>query len=85
MVSPDGRDGSLQIGQDVEVYRARLDAGTAHTLALHRPRAWVQVIHGTLDVNDTRLLPGDGAALVGWEALALRASEDVEALVFDLR
>ncbi|MCA9572549.1 MAG: pirin family protein, partial [Myxococcales bacterium] len=84
VVSPDGRDGSLQIGQDVDLHRALLPDGQATELALRRSRAWVQVVHGTLDVNGARLFPGDGAALTDTRALRLTPHGEVEALVFDL-
>lgn len=84
VVSPDGRDGSLEIRQDVDLYRARLPAGTAIEHAVQRGRVWVQVVRGVLSVNGERLHPGDGAAITETEAIALRADEDVEALLFDL-
>ncbi|MCA9568629.1 MAG: pirin family protein [Myxococcales bacterium] len=85
VVSPDGRDGSLTIGQDMDLHRALLPAGTDHTLPLRRNRAWVQVVRGTLDVDGARLFPGDGAAITEARALHLTArDDDVEALVFDL-
>jgi redox-sensitive bicupin YhaK (pirin superfamily) len=85
VVSPDGRDGSLPIGQDVDLHRALLPAGEGATLTLRRKRAWVQVVRGTLDVNGARLFPGDGASFTDTSALSLAAVDgDVEALAFDL-
>ena len=85
LASPDGAGESLRIGQDTEVSRLLLSTGDTAELQLRRPRAWVQVVGGRLDVNGTTLEPGDGLALEGATALAFAAREDVEALVFDLR
>lgn len=85
LVSPDGRDGSLPIKQDAMVYRALLSAGARQTMALARPRAWVQVITGALMLDGQRLVAGDGAAISAQDALTFEALEDTEALVFELR
>lgn len=85
VVSPDGRDGSLTIGQDTDLHRARLPQGTSHDVDLRHTRAWVQVVRGELDVNGARLFAGDGAALSDTTRLSLVARDDVEALIFDLR
>lgn len=84
VVSPDGRDGSLQIGQDVDIHRALLTAGDAPRISLRHHRAWVQVVEGELEVNGARLTAGDGIALSEVEQLDLTAHTDVNALVFDL-
>ena len=47
-------------------------------------RAWVQLIGGDLEVAGEPLLPGDGLALTGFNALEFSAAGDVEALLFEL-
>lgn len=84
VASPDGRDGSLRIGQDIDLLRVLLSKGAAAEHTVARRRVWVQVIAGQLDVNGALLYPGDGLAVVEAEALKLSAHEDVEALVFDM-
>ncbi len=84
--SPDGRDGSIVIYQDVELLAALLDAGDQVTHAL-RPgrRAWLQVVRGAVVVNGHELDTGDGVALEGEAALTVTAKTDgTEILVFDL-
>ncbi len=84
--SPDGRDGSIVIYQDVELLAALLDAGDQVTHAL-RPgrRAWLQVVRGAVVVNGHDLATGDGVALEGEPALTVKAkAEGTEILVFDL-
>ena len=83
LASPDGRDGSVGIGQDVDLHLARPAAG--HPLALDlRPgrHAWVQALRGSAALNDVPLSEGDGVAISGERRL--RLSGDGEALVFDL-
>ncbi len=85
VVSPDGADGSLTIGQDARIYRALLEAGAAvdHPVAPGR-RAWVQVVRGRLAIDGVVLDAGDGAAITGADGLPIEALEAAEALVFDL-
>lgn len=84
LVSPDGRGGSLPIGQDADLFRLLLDDGARLDHAVRGPRAWVQVVSGTLSVAGETLAPGDGLAIEDVDALAFEAEGDVEALVFDL-
>lgn len=85
VVSPDGAEGSLTIGQDARIYRALLAAGAAvdHPVAPGR-RAWVQVVRGRLAIDGVALDAGDGAAITGADELPIEALEAAEALVFDL-
>jgi redox-sensitive bicupin YhaK (pirin superfamily) len=53
--------------------------------ALDRNRfAWVQVARGTIELDGTSLVAGDGAALRGPGTLPIRAIDDAELLLFDL-
>jgi hypothetical protein len=84
LVGPDGREESLRIRQDADLYRVLLTPAAIETLALRKARAWVQVVSGTVTVHGTELRAGDGAAFT--DTLSLELSSDVEAevLVFDL-
>jgi quercetin 2,3-dioxygenase len=86
VASPDGRDGSLVIHQDVTLYLGSFAEGSeaVHPLPPGR-HAWLQVARGSVDLNGTALKEGDGAAVTDERALKLRASEDSEVLLFDLR
>ncbi len=85
VVSPDGSNDTLRVKQDMDLYKLVLAEGTEAVHALKRRRAWVQVIHGTLDANGALLQPGDGLAVVDDPELRLKSVEgEVEALVFDL-
>ena len=83
--SPDGRDGSVVIHQDVDLYATLLEAGetVSHRVAAGRG-VWVQVIDGALTVNGETLRPGDGIAISGAEGLRIEAQAPAEALLFDM-
>lgn len=86
LASGDGRDGSIGIRADAEVYFGRLDAGVsiAHTIAPSRG-VWVHVIKGDVEVNGLRLAPGDGAAIEDEDSVNVAASAEAEFLLFDLK
>jgi quercetin 2,3-dioxygenase len=82
--SPDGRDGSVTIGQDVELYSSALDPGqeVRHPLAPGR-HAWLQVARGEVDLNSNALRAGDGASVTGERELRI-TGKGSELLLFDL-
>ncbi|MCE9613587.1 MAG: pirin family protein [Lentisphaerae bacterium] len=83
--SRDGRDGSVTIHQDVELYAALLDAGQSVRHAITAGRGvWVQVARGGLAVNGVAVKAGDGVAVDGAPALDIRCTDPAEFLVFDL-
>jgi redox-sensitive bicupin YhaK (pirin superfamily) len=84
--SRDGRDGSVTIHQDVNLYAGLFDAGESATLALAPGRgAWVQVARGAVTLNGKRLDEGDGASAVDEPSLSLAGTDTAaEVLVFDL-
>lgn len=85
VVSPDGRDGSLRIHQDVAMHAAILGPGQTAALDLGPGRhAWVQVAAGRVEANGVELEHGDGAAVSGESRLEFTGREEAEFLVFDL-
>jgi redox-sensitive bicupin YhaK (pirin superfamily) len=85
LASKDGRDESLQIAQDVDLWLALVEKGERRELALRPGRsAWVHVARGTVEVDGQTLAEGDGAALTGAEAVTLAGNGSAEVLVFDL-
>ena len=84
--SPDGRDGSVLIHQDVEIYDAALGPGEEVARSLPRGRrAWVQVVRGRVEVNGRAAGAGDGLAIEAEPEIGIKALEDgAELLVFDL-
>lgn len=83
--SPDGRDKSISINQDVKLYIGKLAAnGTINQVLGEQRHGWVQLIEGDLDLNGTRLSPGDGASLDCEKAIQLRSASGAHFLFFDL-
>lgn len=84
-VSPDGKDGSLRMAQDIRVYSSLLDPGhhLVHELAPRRA-AWLHVVKGRIQLIDHSLRAGDGASLVDEAAVSWTAQEPSEILLFDL-
>jgi redox-sensitive bicupin YhaK (pirin superfamily) len=80
-----GRDGSVSIHQDADVWLARLGKGAEATHALEPGRhAWVQIAEGEVMLNGQTLGAGDGAALSNETELTLAAKTQAQALLFDL-
>lgn len=84
--SPDGRDGSVVIHQDLKLFAAILTTGERVTRALRTGRkGWLQVARGAVALNGHDLDAGDGAAVEGEPAIIVTAKTDgAEILVFDL-
>ena len=85
IVSKTGRDGSIAIHQDTDVYASLLDRGgvLTHGFADGR-RGWLQMARGAVAVNGVILGVGDGAQIEGEVEIELAAQEDAEFLLFDL-
>ncbi len=84
--SRNGRDGSVTIHQDVDLYSVLLGSGEAvsHTLDNNR-QAWIHVVRGAVELNGQQLYAGDGAAISQENNITLQGvSEDAEVLLFDL-
>jgi redox-sensitive bicupin YhaK (pirin superfamily) len=85
LASKDGRQESLRIHQDVDLWLALLGAGRSRELRLGSGRhAWIHVARGEAAVNGTALAEGDGAALTGTETITLESTSSAEVLIFDL-
>jgi redox-sensitive bicupin YhaK (pirin superfamily) len=85
LVSPDGRDGSVKVRQDNEIYATVLGPGetVAHELKPKR-FAYVQVARGSVKLNGQQLETGDGAEISAEKRLELSGVSDAEVLLFDL-
>jgi hypothetical protein len=86
VASRDGRQGSLSVRQDADVYAASLATGERVELAMRAGRrAWVQIVAGGAEVNAVAAVAGDGVALEGETALRVGALDaGAQILVFDL-
>jgi redox-sensitive bicupin YhaK (pirin superfamily) len=85
IASQDGRDESVTIHQDVDVYAALLKPGQSvrHSIPGGH-NAWLQLIRGSISLNGQQLQPGDGAAVQQEQKLEVTAQDESELLLFDL-
>lgn len=85
VTSRDGRDNSLAINQDADLYLARLEPGNeaAHTLKPGR-HAWLHVAEGEVKLDGKTLAGGDAAAFSEQEGVRLTATKPSQVLLFDL-
>ena len=81
--SRDGRDGSLRLHQDAELWLRRVASGEQAEIAPPRGKAaWVQIVSGKLAVGGEVLEAGDAVALD--EAAAFQAESEAELMIFFL-
>jgi redox-sensitive bicupin YhaK (pirin superfamily) len=85
MTSKTGRDGSIAILQDADLWLAKLTPGqsASHSLARNR-HAWVHVAEGEVALNGKTLSGGDAAAVSEESKLELSANQPSQVLLFDL-
>jgi quercetin 2,3-dioxygenase len=84
--SRDGRDGSITIHQDVNLYLGSLTKSDRLTYQIKDNRGiWLQVAKGEVKLNERLLQAGDGAAITDQTQIAIAGSSpDAEFLLFDL-
>lgn len=85
VASKAGRDGSIRINQDADLWLARFTDGetVSHQLAPNR-HAWVHVAEGNVVLNGKPLGAGDGAAVSDESKLELAGKGKSQVLLFDL-
>jgi redox-sensitive bicupin YhaK (pirin superfamily) len=82
VASHDGRDGSLTIHQDVDLYTTNLRDGSITFDFRPNRYGWLQVARGFITLNDQELRAGDGAAIEKESQVTIAG--DGEVLLFDL-
>ena len=83
--SSDGRNKSIRINQDCDLFIGKLTPHGKITHSLrHQRHAWIQLIGGALGLNGTILSPGDGAMVENELALHLDSATSAHFLLFDL-
>lgn len=85
VTSKSGRDGSIAIHQDADLWLARLEPNQSvvHTLAAGR-HAWLHVAEGEVSLDGQVLQAGDAAAVSDEATLNVTASKASQVLLFDL-
>ncbi len=85
IVSPDGREGSATIHQDVCLYASILEPGDAIAYQIQPGRyGWLQIAQGIATLNGESLRAGDGVQINGAEKLEISTDVGGEILLFDL-
>ncbi|MGE3245928.1 MAG: pirin family protein [Beijerinckiaceae bacterium] len=86
VASRDGRDGSLTLQQDADMYASLLpDGARVRHDAKQGRKVWLQVALGAVRVNGDMLEAGDGAAIDAAGALDIEgASAEAEIVLFDM-
>ena len=84
-VSGNGRDGSIGIKQDADLYVSRPRKGDKLVFEVHPNRhVWLQLVKGKLSVNGISLEAGDAIYGTDEKLLQIDGVEDGEFLLFDL-
>ena len=85
ILTPDARENSLKVHQDMTLSRWVLSAGEVGNIDIDPSRKiWVQVVKGEVSVNDQSLETSDAAAVWDEKRLAFSANQPTELLIFDL-
>ena len=85
VASQDGRDGSLTIHQDANVYAGLFDAGERASIEVKPGRgAWVHVARGAIELDGKLLDSGDAAAIDESGTFEIVGKDEGEVIVFDL-
>lgn len=88
IVSKTGRQGSLKIHQDADIYRCilEIDKTVLYNIPDNR-KIWIQVCEGAIEVNSNILEAGDGISLVNEKGELEITGVDSESdfLIFNLR
>jgi len=85
VASKTGRDGSIGIRQDADLWLAKLGSGDSGALQLASGRhAWIHVAEGEVKLNGTTLQAGDAGIVDKAVSLNITASKPSQALLFDL-
>lgn len=85
VISQDGRDGSISINQDTDMYISRLKKDEDFEFKLRANRgAWLQVVQGKMNVNGQDISSGDAVSFENAELLKIKAKDKTEIILFDL-
>jgi quercetin 2,3-dioxygenase len=86
VASRDGRDGSVVIHRDADLYASLLAPGDEVSHDTDRARkGWIQLASGAATVNGEKLEAGDGAAIAYEDKVVIRCVASSELLLFDMR
>ena len=85
VASKSGRDGSIPINQDADVFIGKFKAGDKASHPLKPGRyGWLQIAGGEVELNGLSLKAGDGAAISNESALIIKSAGPAQVVLFDL-
>ncbi|PWC14687.1 pirin family protein [Brenneria corticis] len=85
VLSPDARDGSLKVFQDMALWRWALKPQEQSIYRVQAERRiWIQVVRGSVEINGHQAAASDALAVWDEEALSVHAAQESEILLFDL-
>ena len=85
VVSKDGRNGSLRMNLNAELYASKLKQNKELQFKLNVGKsAWLQLIAGEIQIGDKQLKSGDGAAIEAEAMFHMAALLNSHFLLFDL-
>ena len=85
VASKAGRESSLAINQDADLYVAKMDTGNDASHKLEPTRyAWLHVAEGEVKLNNDTLKAGDAVALSNEPGVSVVATKPSQVLLFDL-
>ena len=85
ILSPDARDGSLKVFQDMTLWRWNLKKGEIAEYQPEKGRnVWLQIVKGKITINDTIATASDGVAISNEDKISFVGDENSEVLLFDL-
>lgn len=85
VISPDGKDGTIGIHQNADMYISRLKKSEDLSFKLAEGRKlWIQLVKGSVQINGESLQTGDAIAATDIGTAEIKASDDSEMILFDL-
>ncbi len=86
LFSPDGKMGSIPIHQNIEISILRLAPKERYSFAQPIYKmCWIQVVQGSLTVQEENLEMGDGIGLKGHGEISLLSDQKSEVWIFSMR
>ncbi len=85
VVSKSGRDGSLTLNQDLEMFILKSFVSGNKTIKVLKNRHyWIQILRGEVNFNNYLLSAGDGVGITDIESITLEWIKETEFILFDM-
>lgn len=86
ILSPDARDGSLKVFQDMQLWNWKFEAGEQQEYVLSEKykNVWIQVVSGEMMINDVKVTTSDGIVVAEEQKITIKANKNTEILLFEL-